>query len=162
MSETTIQGYRRGGGAFGVRNHVVVMASVSCVNSIAARIARAHPGAVPITHEHGCSLLGDDREQVLRTLAGTCANPNVGGVLIVGLGCEGTPAGQIAERLAFRLQLVAGVNEVGDVNACLACHFPCRSMCASWIGAHHVDPLSPPAAGKQVARQAGESPRRCR
>lgn len=157
MSETTIQGYRRGGGAFGVRNHVVVMASVSCVNSIAARIARAHPGAVPITHEHGCSLLGDDREQVLRTLAGTCANPNVGGVLIVGLGCEGTPAGQIAERAGAdgRMVRTLVVQEIGSLERTVEVAEAHLREIAAFVAAQRREPCD--AAGLTIGLECGGS-----
>lgn len=88
MSNIRLRGYRRNDGVYGIRNHVVVMSAVSCANFVVEQIARADPEIIPITHQHGCTHMGADTEQVLRTLSGTCNNPNVGGVLLVGLGCE--------------------------------------------------------------------------
>jgi len=110
-----IQAYRRGG-SFGIRNHVVVLASVSCANSIVEAVAAADGEVVAVTHQHGCTHLGDDRRQVLRTLAGTCGNPNVGGALIIGLGCESTPPEAIAAEVppdgrVIRTMLIQQVGE---------------------------------------------------
>ena len=38
MSEIT--GYKRKNGRFGIRNHVLVLATVSCVNGVVNRISR--------------------------------------------------------------------------------------------------------------------------
>jgi len=119
MSETTIQGYPRGDGTFGVRNHVIVLAGVSCANSIVEQIARADGKATAITHQHGCTHFGDDREHVRRTLAGVCGNPNVGGALIVGLGCEGIPAEATAETVptAGRIVRTLVIQQIGSMGA---------------------------------------------
>jgi len=111
-----IQGYRRGDGRFGVRNHVIAMSTVACASSIVEQIAAGDAGVVPITHQHGCTLLGDDREQVVRTLAGICGNPNVGGVLLVGLGCEAVTVGDVAERVqgAGRMVRTRVIQEIGE------------------------------------------------
>ncbi len=45
-------------------------------------------GAVHLPNILGCGQMGEDRQIVKRTLIGFGANPNVFGVLIVGLGCE--------------------------------------------------------------------------
>lgn len=110
-----IRGYRRGGGRFGVRNHVLVVSTVSCANSLVEQMAAA-AGAVPITHPHGCTMLGDDREQLVRTLAGICDNPNVGGVLLVGLGCECVAAADVAERVGQEGRIVRTrvIQEIGS------------------------------------------------
>jgi len=110
-----LTGYRRQEGVWGVRNHVLVLASVSCANYVVERLGRADPEMVAVTHQHGCAHLGRDRDQVLRTLAGTCANPNVGAVLIVGLGCESTSAYDVAELVptAGRMVRTIVIQEVG-------------------------------------------------
>jgi altronate dehydratase large subunit len=61
--------------------------------------------------------MGADTEQVLRTLSGTCDNPNVGGVLLVGLGCETANAGGIASRVDRNGKLVETlvIQEIGEV-----------------------------------------------
>ena len=93
---STFQGYRRFDGRVGTRNEIWVVATVGCVNRIAERIARMAgnqvrglvDGVHAITHPFGCSQLGDDLARTRAVLAGLAQNPNAGGVLLVGLGCE--------------------------------------------------------------------------
>ena len=117
MSSIKLKGYRRSDSFFGIRNHVVVMSTVSCANSVVEQIARADADIIPITHQHGCTHMGADTEQVLRTLSGTCDNANVGGVLLVGLGCETANVDDIASRLDRSGKLVETlvIQEIGDV-----------------------------------------------
>jgi altronate dehydratase large subunit len=87
MSEIT--GYLRTNGDFGVRNHVLIMPTVSCVNGVVQRIMKEVPEAAWITHAHGCSRGGPRDLQILfRILSGMVHHPNVGGVVLIGLGCE--------------------------------------------------------------------------
>ena len=84
-----ITGYERKDGKFGIRNHVLVLPAVSCVNGVVNRIAREVPEAVCATHSHGCGRGGRrDMEILFRILAGLMRHPNVGGVVLIGLGCE--------------------------------------------------------------------------
>jgi len=62
-------------------------------------ISKEVSGTVSVVHRHGCGHLGDEKELMVRTMAGFCANPNVAGVLLVGLGCELLTPGLIAEEL---------------------------------------------------------------
>ena len=96
----TFQGYRRRDGRVGVRNHVLVLATVQCANAVVERIGRDLPQVVALTHEHGCSQIGDDLAQTRRVLEGFAGHPNVGAVILVGLGCETMPSVEIAEKLA--------------------------------------------------------------
>jgi altronate dehydratase large subunit len=82
-----------------VRNLVVVLPTVACSAHVASRAAEAVDGAVAIPHQHGCAQIGADAEMTFRTLAGVGLNPNVGGVLVVGLGCEQVSADRLAETL---------------------------------------------------------------
>ncbi|MBS4021572.1 MAG: UxaA family hydrolase [Dethiobacter sp.] len=94
-------GYLRADGNVGVRNHLLVIPSVICANNTAQRIAQQLPGAVYITHEHGCgSHVPSDKAQTYRTLVGFAGNPNVGACIVVGLGCEGMKAESIAADIA--------------------------------------------------------------
>ena len=45
---------------------------------------------VPIVHGTGCGMSGKDEgyDTLFRTLKGYARNPNFGGILLVGLGCE--------------------------------------------------------------------------
>ena len=87
MNEIT--GYERKDGRFGIRNHVLVLPTVSCVNGVINRISREVPEAVCVTHAHGCGRGGPrDRQILFGILSGLVHNPNVGGVVLIGLGCE--------------------------------------------------------------------------
>ncbi|UCF92878.1 MAG: UxaA family hydrolase [Desulfobacterales bacterium] len=81
------KGYRRADGRIGIRNQVAVVSTVLCSSTVARRIAET-AGAVAITHEAGCGQLGPEKEYTARVLQGVVTHPNVGAVLIVGLGCE--------------------------------------------------------------------------
>jgi altronate dehydratase large subunit len=99
-------GYRRRNGTVGVRNHVLVMPSVMCANHVVDRIGRRVPEVITIAHPTGCSQVGVDFEQTKRTLAGFACNPNVGAVLVVGLGCETNESKALAGEIAARGQRV--------------------------------------------------------
>lgn len=96
----TFMGYRRKDGRVGVRNHVLVLASVQCANSVVDRIGLALPEVVAISHAWGCSQMGDDLLQTRRVLEEYASHPNVGAVLLIGLGCEGVPTIEMGEKLA--------------------------------------------------------------
>ena len=84
-----ISGYERKNGKFGIRNHVLVLPTVSCVNGVIHRLSREVPEAVCVTHSHGCGRAGPrDLEILFRILSGLVHHPNVGGVVLIGLGCE--------------------------------------------------------------------------
>ena len=84
-----ITGYERKDGRYGIRNHVLVVPTVSCVNGVINRISREVPEAVCVTHAHGCGRGGlRDLKILFRVLSGLVHNPNVGGVVLIGLGCE--------------------------------------------------------------------------
>jgi altronate dehydratase large subunit len=86
---TDITGYERKNGKYGVRNHVLVMATVSCVNGVINRISREVPEAVCIPHAYGCGRGGPRDTQILfRILASMVHHPNVGAAVLIGLGCE--------------------------------------------------------------------------
>ena len=86
---TDITGYERKNGKFGIRNHVLVLPTVSCINGVIRRISLEVPEAVCVTHAHGCGRGGPrDLEILSRILSGLVNHPNVGGTVLIGLGCE--------------------------------------------------------------------------
>jgi len=93
-------GYRRQNGAVGVRNHVLIFPTTICAAAVAEMISKQVAGTVSAVHRHGCGHIGEEQELMLRTMAGFCANPNVAGVLLVGLGCEQLNLDLVAERLS--------------------------------------------------------------
>lgn len=88
VSESTLTGFVRDGRPPGVRNHVLVLPSVICSGDVAEAIADRVPRAVCAPHDHGCGQIGADKDQTRRTLVHVAENPNVAGVVLVGLGCE--------------------------------------------------------------------------
>lgn len=101
----TFEGYRRADGRVGTRNEVWIINTVGCVNTAAERVARAAAerfagapgvdGVQAFAHPYGCSQLGDDLRTTQRVLAGLMRNPNAGGVLVLGLGCENNQMDQL-------------------------------------------------------------------
>jgi altronate dehydratase large subunit len=82
------QGYRRKTGKVGIRNHVLVFPTVVCSSEVARMISERVPGSVYAIHGGGCGHVGEDKEQVIRTMLGICGHGNVASVLLVGNGCE--------------------------------------------------------------------------
>ncbi|MEE8593535.1 MAG: altronate dehydratase family protein [Candidatus Bipolaricaulota bacterium] len=97
--QSMLLGYRRCDGRAGIRNHLLILSTVACVNSVTERIAGEIPGAVAITHSCGCPQVGADLQQTIRILDGHARHPNVGAVLLVGLGCESVPTHELTESL---------------------------------------------------------------
>jgi altronate hydrolase len=95
-SDATWQGYLRSDGRAATRNEIWILPTVGCVGltaeQIAAQARERHGGRVDgiyaFAHPHGCSQLGDDLDGTRALLAGLATNPNAGGVLLLGLGCE--------------------------------------------------------------------------
>ncbi|GIW98707.1 MAG: altronate hydrolase [Pirellulaceae bacterium] len=97
----TFRGYRRPHGKVGTRNYLAVISNVNCSATVARRIAahfderalREYPnidGVISFRHEGGCAMKwrGSRHEMLTRVLGGMARHPNVGGWLLVGLGCE--------------------------------------------------------------------------
>jgi altronate hydrolase len=101
------EGYRRADGSVGTRNEIWVIPTVGCVARTAERIAKQasdrHDGKVDAVlafpHPLGCSQLGDDLDGTARVLAALASNPNAGGVLLIGLGCEENQLAKLLERI---------------------------------------------------------------
>ena len=101
--QATFEGFRRANGKCGTRNYIGVVTSVNCSATVARFIAEAvnrsdmlkdHPdidGVIPLVHSTGCGIDSDGEtfEVLKRTTWGYACNPNMAGVLVVGLGCEG-------------------------------------------------------------------------
>lgn len=111
----TFLGYRRSDGQVGTRNYLAVISSVNCSAHAAQQIARhftperlaAFPnvdGVIALIHHTGCSFKygGPEHQMVQRTLAGMANHPNVGGYLLVGLGCESNPIADLVAQYGLR------------------------------------------------------------
>lgn len=120
MNPSMTQGYQRADGRFGIRNHLLVIPCSVCASEVAIRVAAASDMAVAIPHQHGCCQMGEDFRQTVRTLIGFGVHPNVGAVLVIGLGCEGIQAREIAEEIRKSqkpVDLVIIQDEGGSIRA---------------------------------------------
>ena len=90
MTKYSFYGYKRLDGKYGARNLVAVIPSVVCTTDVAQAIVRQVQGTVGYFHHQGCCQLPIDLKRVTDTLISLGKSPNVAGVLIVSLGCEGT------------------------------------------------------------------------
>lgn len=104
-------GFKRPGGGVGTRNHYLVVPASMCASGLAAKLAASldsderlrqeYPSIDSIlcaAHTEGCGC--DDGhiiDRYLLTLVNSVANPNVGGALIVDLGCEKKSIGDFRE-----------------------------------------------------------------
>ena len=95
-----LMGYKRENGRYGIRNHLLIIPASVCAGETAVNIAKLVNGAIAIPHQHGCCEIGEDFDTTKRTLVGFGKNPNVGAALVVGLGCEGIQAKEIADGIA--------------------------------------------------------------
>lgn len=79
-----MKGYLRKDGRLGIRNIIVVAYLVECAHHVARQIASSFSGEVHLIGFSGCAP-NDYADSMMRNL---CTHPNVGGVLLVSLGCE--------------------------------------------------------------------------
>ena len=110
-AQATFEGFRRVNGKTGTRNYLGILTSVNCSATVARLIAReaeksglldAYPnvdGIIPLVHGTGCGMAakGEGFEALKRTQWGYAGNPNMGGVIMVGLGCEVFQIGRMKE-----------------------------------------------------------------
>lgn len=102
-------GFRRSDGRVGTRNTLAVISTVNCSADASLLLAaRARSELLPrfpglddifaVTHKGGCGVPigGANHAVLLRCLTGMATHPNVGGVLVMGLGCEVVRPSEIA------------------------------------------------------------------
>jgi altronate hydrolase len=106
-AEPGFAGYVRADGSVATRNEIWVLPTVGCVGRLGERIAAQagprHAGRVDgvhaFNHPFGCSQLGDDLNRTSAILAALACNPNAGGVVLLGLGCESNQLDAMLARL---------------------------------------------------------------
>ena len=100
----TFDGYRRPDGRVGTRNYILIVPTSMCSSHEALQISMQAEfelysrgrfpnvdGVTAIPHNKGCGCQdGSNLDITLRTLANYAAHPNVGGVVMLDLGCEKT------------------------------------------------------------------------
>ncbi len=117
------KGYRRPDGRVGSRNIVALIPTVVCANDVASSILAQVQGTQAILHHQGCCQLPPDLERVTETLLSLSLTPNIGAVLLLSLGCEGTDVERLYEEIKksgkpveiVRIQEIGGTaNAIAD------------------------------------------------
>jgi altronate hydrolase len=106
----TFEGIRRPSGKVGTRNYLAIISTVNCSASVSKHIAHAITpemlapfpnvdGILPLTHSGGCGMqyAGPGHQMLNRVLGGMAKHPNIGGYLLIGLGCEQGAMGYLLE-----------------------------------------------------------------
>lgn len=92
-------GYKRKEGRAGIRNHVLILPACACGSESARVVASQVRGAVNIIFNTGCSDVAANTAMSQKVLTGFACNPNVYGVVIIGLGCETVPHKELREKI---------------------------------------------------------------
>jgi len=92
-------GYKRSDGRAGIRNHILILPTCACGSETARIVASQVRGAVNIIFNTGCSDVQANTDMSQKILTGFACNPNVFGVVIIGLGCETVPHDKLREKI---------------------------------------------------------------
>jgi len=115
LGSLTFDGCRRENGRMGVRNHVIILPVDDLSNAACEAVANAIKGAMAIPHAYGRLQFGADLDLHFRTLIGVGANPNVAGVVVIGI--EPGWTGRIVEGISRTGKPVEGfwIEQHGDI-----------------------------------------------
>jgi altronate dehydratase large subunit len=115
--QATWTGYLRPDGRKGVRNLVLVIYTVECAQHVAHAVGQGEDD-VHVIGFPGCY----DNAYAIRLMMALARHPNVGAVLSIGLGCEYTQPGKIAEgvRKSGRLAEWFFIQQCGGTRASVA------------------------------------------
>src|SRR6266498_3829100 len=135
----TFMGFRRPDGRVGTRNFVLIIPTSMCASHEAQQISmmaefalynrQKYPnvdGVVAIPHNKGCGCQdGSTLDVMLRTLSNYADHPNVGGVILMDLGCEKTNLAYVERYLLNREKSFnkpvakIGIQEIGGTEAAI-------------------------------------------
>jgi len=135
----TFQGFRRADGRVGTRNFVLIVPTSMCASHEATQISmmsefmhysrEKYPnidGVVAIPHNKGCGCQdGSTLDVMMRTLSNYADHPNVGGVILIDLGCEKTNLSFVEKYLTKREKPIQkpvvkiGIQDVGGTQAAI-------------------------------------------
>lgn len=103
-------GFHRPDGRVGTRNYVAIISTVNCSASVCHEVVKRFDaermkqwpnvdGVFAATHTSGCALEyhGIKHQMLGKVLAGYATHCNVGGTLVIGLGCEQTTSGYLSQ-----------------------------------------------------------------
>ncbi|HBM58353.1 MAG TPA: galactonate dehydratase [Citreicella sp.] len=169
--QASFMGYRRADGRVGTRNYIAVIASVNCSATVSRAVA-AHftpevmarfpgvDGVISLTHGGGCAFntKTEGYDYLTRTIAGYASHPNVGGVLMIGLGCETNQISALLEREGLaegeRLQTLT-IQTVGGTRRTVAAGIVAVEAMMPGVGAARREEV--PASGLSLALECGGS-----
>src|SRR3989440_5966997 len=135
----TFKGFRRRDGRVGTRNFVLIVPTSMCASHEAQQISLMSEfmhysrekfpnvdGVVAIPHNKGCGCQdGSTLDVMMRTLANYADHPNVGGVILIDLGCEKTNLTFVEKYLTNREKPIdkpvfkIGIQDVGGTQAAI-------------------------------------------
>ena len=138
-NRATFMGFHRTDGRVGTRNFILIVPTSMCASHEAQQISliaeyalysrQKYPnidGVVAIPHNKGCGCQdGSTIDVMLRTLSNYADHPNVGGVVLLDLGCEKTNLEVVEKYLLKREKSFAkplakiGIQEVGGTQAAI-------------------------------------------
>lgn len=135
----TFAGFRRPDGRVGIRNYVLIVPTSMCASHEATQISMMSEfmhysrekfpnvdGVVAIPHNKGCGCQdGSTLDVMMRTLSNYADHPNVGGVILIDLGCEKTNLSFVEKYLTKRETPIQkpvfkiGIQDVGGTQAAI-------------------------------------------
>ena len=165
------QGYRRENGKVGTRNYIAVLASVNCSATAARMIADYFTperladfpnvdGVAAFHHGTGCAMAtnGEGFEALQRVMWGYARNPNIGGVLMAGLGCETNQIDWLVEAMGIKpgpLFQTMNIQDVGGLRKTVELGISKIEKMLPLVNAAQREPC--PASELMVALQCGGS-----
>ncbi len=168
----TFMGYTRPDGRIGTRNYIAIISSVNCSATVSKAVAQhfAMPGVmdhfpgvdgvIALTHGGGCAFntKAEGYSYLARTIAGYATHPNVGGVLMIGLGCETNHIPMLLEREGLaesdRLRTMT-IQAVGGTRRTIAAGIQAVEEMMPIVGA--AKRTVQPASGLSLALECGGS-----
>ncbi|MEQ1921152.1 MAG: altronate dehydratase family protein [Pyrinomonadaceae bacterium] len=135
----TFMGFRRPDGRVGTRNFVLIVPTSMCASHEATQISMMAEflhysrekfpnvdGVVAIPHNKGCGCQdGSNLDLMMRTLSNYADHPNVGGVILIDLGCEKTNLTFVEKYLTNRDKPIQkpvfkiGIQDVGGTQSAI-------------------------------------------
>jgi len=115
VAKRTFQGFLRPDGRVGARNHVIILPVDDISNAAAEGVAALIPGVMALSHPYGRIQFGPDLDLHFLTLIGTGLNPNVAGVVVIGIEPKWTA--RVADAIAASGKPVASfhIEGTGDL-----------------------------------------------
>lgn len=139
FARETFMGFRRPDGRVGTRNFILILPTSMCASHEAQQISMMAEfmhykrekfpnvdGVVAIPHNKGCGCQdGSNLDIMLRVLTNYADHPNVGGVILMDLGCEKTNLAKVEKYLLKREKSFnkpvakIGIQEIGGTQAAI-------------------------------------------